>query len=389
MVTRPAGRPARQTMYMTALLQNLLLITAGQGFFLALLLGIRSRDNRSARIPAALVLLCSLDLLQRYLAIRGAPFSDDLLLFSYPLGFLYGPLFLMDARVRTGARESLSRWDALHALPYVFYIAISVYYFETTGVDTPSYVEALRSFRLPWWMLFLEFTVFPWILAYLIASQIHLRRFRERLRKSCSSTERLELGWLRKLHGLFAIVCVAASLAFATLFVYDDAFSEQVGLLAYAAMVAIIYLIGYFAILHPEVLAGNAQVAEARYERNRLADDELDEYLARIQSYTRDSRIYLEPELKLDEFAKRTGLPPHYISQTINRRGGRNFYRFINEYRVTHAREALRQPEHNEKTILRIALDSGFNSKATFNAVFKEYTGVSPSVYRRSGAATR
>ncbi len=60
---------------------------------------------------------------------------------------------------------------------------------------------------------------------------------------------------------------------------------------------------------------------------------------------------------------------------------GKTFSEFLNEYRVNEVKEKLKTEDRSLQTILAIALDSGFNSKASFNRVFKKHTGLTPSEY--------
>jgi AraC-like DNA-binding protein len=72
------------------------------------------------------------------------------------------------------------------------------------------------------------------------------------------------------------------------------------------------------------------------------------------------------------------------LSQAINERTGQNFYDFVNFYRVETVKERLKDPEKRDMNVLHIAFDAGFNTKATFNAVFKKSTGLTPSQYRKN-----
>ena len=60
-----------------------------------------------------------------------------------------------------------------------------------------------------------------------------------------------------------------------------------------------------------------------------------------------------------------------------------NFSRFINAYRVTEALELLADPERDDCSVTGIGFESGFNSKATFFAAFKDFTGMSPAEFRK------
>jgi AraC-like DNA-binding protein len=56
----------------------------------------------------------------------------------------------------------------------------------------------------------------------------------------------------------------------------------------------------------------------------------------------------------------------------------------VNEYRIKKAMEILRDPQHEKMTVLEVLYEVGFNSKSSFNTVFKKYTGKTPTQYRKS-----
>ena len=64
----------------------------------------------------------------------------------------------------------------------------------------------------------------------------------------------------------------------------------------------------------------------------------------------------------------------------------KNFYNFINEFRIEAAKEILQDPSSKGKNILQIAYEVGFNSKSAFNTYFKRLTGKTPSAYRKEAA---
>ena len=91
---------------------------------------------------------------------------------------------------------------------------------------------------------------------------------------------------------------------------------------------------------------------------------------------------FLNRDLSIHDLSIITGIPRHHITQVLNEVHGKNFFTFINEYRVEEVIARFNDPANNNFTILAIAFDSGFNSKATFNSIFKLQTGMTPSEYR-------
>lgn len=90
---------------------------------------------------------------------------------------------------------------------------------------------------------------------------------------------------------------------------------------------------------------------------------------------------YLEPELSLSDLARRMHTNPVALSQVINAGMGKNFNDFVNEYRVDEFKRQVRDPANRHLSFLGIALNCGFNSKATFNRAFRKCTGLTPGQY--------
>jgi len=79
---------------------------------------------------------------------------------------------------------------------------------------------------------------------------------------------------------------------------------------------------------------------------------------------------------------EKLGLPAHELSRVFNTVLKKSFNDFNNEYRVMDAIHKMQDPAYANITLLGIAYDSGFNSKTTFNRVFKEMTGKTPVEYK-------
>jgi AraC-like DNA-binding protein len=98
----------------------------------------------------------------------------------------------------------------------------------------------------------------------------------------------------------------------------------------------------------------------------------------KLEKHLASERAYLDPELNLTQLAKQLKTNSSQLSKVINTVHGQNFNDFINELRCAAFMQALEAGEHRIRTLLSLALDSGFNSKATFNRAFKKCYGISP-----------
>jgi len=99
-------------------------------------------------------------------------------------------------------------------------------------------------------------------------------------------------------------------------------------------------------------------------------------------------KLYQETELTLQDLADKIQYPSYLVSQAINEGLNKNFYDLINGYRVEEAKRLLLDPKNSNYTILSVGFEAGFNSKTTFNTVFKKFTGQTPTDYRAKKIAT-
>jgi AraC-like DNA-binding protein len=110
---------------------------------------------------------------------------------------------------------------------------------------------------------------------------------------------------------------------------------------------------------------------------------ELLPWRVRLLALMDEERPWLEPELTLAELAQRLGTHATLLSKVINTGCGQNFNDFVNSYRVAEARRLLADPQFTHYSLVGVALESGFNSKSTFNRVFKKLDGRAPSEVTR------
>ena len=95
------------------------------------------------------------------------------------------------------------------------------------------------------------------------------------------------------------------------------------------------------------------------------------------------AKPFKNPELNIAELSDLLNTKPHILSKMINEHYNKNFRDFINEYRVKEFIAMSISEEYKNYTFLALAYEVGFNSKSTFNLVFKKNTGLSPRDYMK------
>ncbi len=119
-----------------------------------------------------------------------------------------------------------------------------------------------------------------------------------------------------------------------------------------------------------------------KYSGSALSGDQKKILLSKLDQLVIHEKIFINDKLSIEDIAVKLDTNTKYISQLINETYNKNFYNFINFYRIEEAKRLLISEENEKYSILGIAQSVGFVSKSTFNVAFKRYTGVTPTEFK-------
>lgn len=403
------------------------LLGAIQGVFLAAVLATQRRNRTANRLLAVAMLAFSIHLTSVvYYAAGLEQLVPHFFGVSYPLPLLYGPLIYLYAVTASDRSRRLRWWDGLHFLPFAAVVLAGLPIYLMSGAQKIAFYHELQRGVVPPLLRVVDPLKFVSGISYATATILFLRRHRARLKDSYSSLERVNLQWLFRL-----ALASAAIWALATVL----EMTEQVNrpLLARAddavalAIAALVYGIGYMALRQPEIFnfstldhrapqpgppsgasnlapaplpaapsvppsdtastsdtAPPSDAAAARYERSGLTDKEAAALERALLAVMDTERLYQNSSLTLADLAGRLDTTPHKLSEVLNSQLDQTFYDFVNGYRVKDVQRRIADERLRHLKILSLAMDAGFASKSTFNHVFRQHTGRTPSAYRRS-----
>jgi len=169
--------------------------------------------------------------------------------------------------------------------------------------------------------------------------------------------------------------------SFLTLFwLLITVFDFQVFIVIEIVLLLFLFVLGYIGYFQPSFFdIPMVLKVEIIKEKFQQFDDEKE--LKRLKVLFEDQKIYRKQKLSLREVASHLNLPERYVSVLVNSYRNTSFSSYVNSYRVADALERINDPKEKNKTLLGIAMDSGFNSKSSFNSVFKAVTGRNPSEF--------
>ena len=101
----------------------------------------------------------------------------------------------------------------------------------------------------------------------------------------------------------------------------------------------------------------------------------------KVEAYMEKSKPFTNPNLTLNELATKVKIQPHILSKVINQGFQKNFFDFINNYRIDEFKKRMEDNRYKNHTLISVAYDVGFNSKTAFNRSFKKITNQTPSEF--------
>ena len=223
------------------------------------------------------------------------------------------------------------------------------------------------------------------IITYLFSILNLLVRHRRNIQVSFSSLEHINLRWL---YFLTIGQMIIWPIAF---FIEISGGGSHQWNIVWLFISILMYAMGYFGLRQPEIFAGQfieeqltTFTTKRKYEKSTLSAQDSETIARKLQELIDTERPYLQSNLSLPDLARHLSVSTHHISQVLNERIGKTFFDYINSYRVEEAKRLLRDPKMNHLSIAAIGFDAGFNSLSAFNSVFKRYTNITPSQYRKS-----
>ncbi|MBX2992674.1 MAG: AraC family transcriptional regulator [Bacteroidetes bacterium] len=365
-----------------SLLSILILLGALQGIILFFsILGLKRGNKEANNIAAIFILLISVALLGRYAYTASQPtlflfkalFVGDLVIFFYgPLLYLY---FVKLFGITSYQRISI--WA--HFLPlFAFVVLILPFMF----LDREGFVE--QSVRLQNVFYGLELIAICQNYFYLVMNLKLLRSYQKGSYENSSTLP--QIAFYKVLLGITFVGVFFWSVSFVLRFLGPEALHSFAGYhLVWISLSVLIIGLGYYILRNPEVFNTFEPQVRAGVKTGGMENVEM--LASVLEGVMRERKPYLEPKLTLQELSAMTGISPHLLSRLINERFGKNFFDFVNAFRVDEFKKNATKEKLATMTLFALALESGFNSKTTFNTAFKKLTSQTPREFVQSSTS--
>ena len=380
--------------------ENVLLFISGfgvmQGLLMSALVYFHPRSNRSVNIFLALYITTISIVMAGPFVLN--TFSWQSSFITQPLPLLIGPLLYL--YVKSLQQQISIRKSLVHFIFFPVYIIASYFWFVHLNENYPSgSALPIETFLKPQAIILCAIPYLHLLLYYFVARR-EMKNYRRSIRQLFSETAKMNMGWINWLINGFLFVVVSGLVIYMLMVKYPEHFT-MLYFITMAIVTPYIYITTYKGITQstlwikrqdaPEencenqmlfVPAGKNITGKNKPQKEETNNPKLGELVRKIKTVMEEEKLYQEPELTLQHIANKLQFPTYQVSQAINDGLKKSFYDLINGYRVDEAKLLLLNPKNRNYTILSVGFEAGFNSKTTFNTVFKKFTGQTPTQFR-------
>ena len=322
-------------------------------------------------------LLLGLNFLDAHLLLAGFYLEyPQAALWEDPFALLFGPVLYFYSRRLAGHSLQLKA-VLLHALPFLLLQLILLFYYHLGTAELRQLVlESTLQGEQPIQVFLTIVAILIHFFIYLALAHRTLKAHRKELEAHYSS---LDITWFSQLLLFLLAVFMLSLLASLLQFAGPKSAAEIALLLVLLLMLVFIVRFLFKALRQPLF---QPRTSSPGYTQD-LDQQEVGLVKVRLLAAMEEARLFLKPELTIEELADHLDVSSRRLSQVINTVYDQNFYEFVNGYRIQEAQRILKESHDAKLTVLEVMYEVGFNSKSSFNTQFKRLVGMTPTEYRK------
>jgi AraC-like DNA-binding protein len=372
-------------------MKEIFLIGSVQALFFSLLVFNKKEKYISDKILAVWLLIFSVQLIfpflvygdyKKFIHLGGA----DMPLLPLHAAFL----FVYTRALMSKQNKFRKRWLLNLISPVLVFISSIPYLIISREEKILMYENKME---YPVSIFIMSMFMFLFVVFYLVRTFQFLNRHKNNIHQEYSFEENIDLKWLRNLIITMTVLAVLILIGNFTIR-FKGLTLVQSDFILYSYIVIFVYAIGYWGYKQGKIFVYSSKkiVSEEKKalkpqnsQKQSASVSKTDkDFIERLTIIMNREKPYTNNELNLYDLASFLNVSSSYLSYILNTCLDINFYQFVNKYRVEEAQRRIKNNDAKKFTLLTIAFESGFNSKASFNRIFKNITGLTPSEYQKS-----
>ncbi|MDU8887239.1 helix-turn-helix domain-containing protein [Yeosuana sp. MJ-SS3] len=304
-------------------------------------------------------------------------FNVYLSMINVAFPFLQGPLLFIYVITKTNQKSRLKPIHFLHVIPF-----ISFFVYQIIKYNAPIHTQ-LNEVNNSFVGFFDNVNLFNSFFLISLPVYIIISFRRTLLDSKLGSNNTL---WVRVLIIFVGVIWLSSLFSLLLPDLIDHQNQIKINSFIFLSLTGFVYLISYFGFKENILNTDIPKIVGEKYKKSKILDEDADDIWDKLEYTMQSKEPFLDPELDLSQLANQIDVTPNKLSQIINTKSDLNFYDYLNRYRVEKIKKLMLDEEFKNYSILGIAFEAGFNSKATFNRVFKKFENCTPSEYRKKNS---
>jgi len=296
---------------------------------------------------------------------------------------LHGPFIWFYIKWLTDENMKFRYIHVLHSMPFIVYFV--VHYFNFIHLPVAEKIELINNHanrlapKIGTLVLGLS------TVGYNIVVLKLLQKHRKNIQNKFSNTENIDLNWLRTF-AIASLVIFSLNVLLFNLnnhlhFTTDNKLSQ----IGFSFTTVYVFYISYFGIKQGQIFADNPATKNLQHavlsaqEASKKNDNSL--IIAKLTVFMEKEQPFLDPELNLAKLSDLLQMKQEILSEVLNSSLNQNFFEFVNKYRIEEFKIQCLKLDKKHLSIMGIAYECGFNSKAAFYRAFNKFEGATPTAY--------
>jgi len=371
-------------------MEYILIIGTFESIFLLLLLLGKKNKSLPDYLLGVIFMLYAISIGSVYLElqnIKNNPAYSAITNISWIFLFLHGPALWFYIKSLSDPEFRFKPLYLLHFIPFMFF---SVYqYFNFINLTVPEKIAFLEndlfkdqvSYKITVLAIGLS------TISYNFWALNLIRRRREKLMQQYSKIVDIDLAWLNTLT-IAAVISYSVNVALFTLdLIFHFATYKYLMFLTNSFATVYVLFLGYFGIRLGNIFINNVRGTGKSGDESPLNEPGSpvittdDDFIRTLSRHMEEKQPYLDPEITISRLSELLDVRIEFLSEVLNSQLNQNFFDFINKYRVEEFKIQSILKANSHLSIMGIAYNCGFNSKASFYRAFKKFEGISPTAF--------
>lgn len=365
----------------------LLILVIFQLVFISVFLFCKTRGRGiSNRLLGYFFLAIALSLADNFLLSTGIYYQyPAFAIWSGPVPLLYGPLLYLYTQSLLYKKFKLSIYKILHFLPFVIIFAmLATGYAIQFHQKKEAILHAVNGHQIPPYLYGIALLIAAHFFYYSVKALRVLNFYNAEALNKFSNSRQLNLKWLK--NSIWFMMALFVIAIFNNLFQLTSFKRVNAVILTGIILLLLVFInnVLFKALQTPEIFSWMETDEMTPLVKPVTSGRYLDqlERVAALHQFMQIHKPYLNPNLTVEALATAMAMRPKEVSVLINTHLNQNFFDYVNRYRIREAQLMLTQSDDKKLTVLEVLYKTGFNSKSSFNTLFKKYSGLTPTDYK-------